>query len=105
MAEDQCGEAREFCDPGISAPVSASDGVVYAGHLDGMLRAYDEVTGEVLWQYDTTAEHTGTNGLVGRGGGMSGAGPTVAAGHLIVNSGYGLYFHEPGNLLLVFAAE
>ena len=59
----------------------------------------------VLWSYDTTQEHEGTNGLIGRGGGMSGAGPTVAAGHLIVNSGYGLYFHEPGNLLLVFAPE
>ena len=35
---------------------------------------------------------------------MSGAGPTVADGYLIVNSGYGLYFHEPGNALLVFAA-
>ena len=36
---------------------------------------------------------------------MSGAGATVARGHVIINSGYGLYFHEPGNVLLVFAPE
>ena len=102
---DICGPERPFCDPGISAPVTASDGVTFAGHLDGWLRAYDQRSGEVVWSYDTTQPHTGTNGLTGRGGSMSGAGPTVAAGYLIVNSGYGLYFHEPGNQLLVFASE
>ncbi len=103
VQEDTCGEDRPFCDPGVSAPLSASDGVVYAGHLDGLIRAYEVDSGEILWAYDTTQAHTGTNGLEGRGGSMSGAGPTIAAGHLIINSGYGLYFHEPGNLLLVFA--
>ena len=105
VEEDNCGDDRPFCDPGVSAPLSSSDGVIYAGHLDGVLRAYDAVTGEIVWSYDTTQTHTGVNGVEGSGGGMSGAGPTVAAGHLIVNSGYGLYFHEPGNVLLVFAPE
>jgi polyvinyl alcohol dehydrogenase (cytochrome) len=36
---------------------------------------------------------------------MSGAGVAVAQGHVVVNSGYGLYFHEPGNALLVFAVD
>ena len=105
VQQDRCGEDRPFCDPGVSAPLSVSDGVIYAGHLDGYLRAYDAESSNILWSYDTAQEHEGTNGLIGRGGGMSGAGPTVAAGHLIVNSGYGLYFHEPGNLLLVFAPQ
>lgn len=105
VQEDTCGAERPFCDPGGSAPLSVSDGVVYAGHLDGYLRAYDAQNGDVLWSYDTTQPHQGTNGLTGQGGGMSGAGPTIAEGHLIVNSGYGLYFHEPGNLLLVFEPE
>ena len=100
---DECGEAREFCDPGISAPVTASIDVVFAGHLDGVIRAYREADGEVLWSYDTTQDVVGVNGFEGAGGSMSGAGPTVAEGHLIVNSGYGLYFHEPGNVMLVFA--
>jgi polyvinyl alcohol dehydrogenase (cytochrome) len=44
----------------------------------------------------------GVNGIAGRGGGMSGAGAAVGEGHVVLNSGYGLYFHEPGNVLLVF---
>lgn len=105
VQQDTCGDDRPYCDPGISAPISSSDGVIYAGHLDGYLRAYDALTGDVLFSYDTTVKHTGSNGIEGQGGGISGAGPTVAEGHLVLNSGYGLYFHEPGNLLLVFAPE
>ena len=102
VQEDLCSDAREFCDPGVSAAITAGPGVVFAGHLDGHVRAYDQATGEVVWDYDTTNEHTGVNGLTGKGGSMSGAGPALAYEHLVVNSGYGLYFHEPGNLLLVF---
>jgi len=101
---DRCGDERPFCDPGISAAVTAIPGAVIAGHLDGMLRAYDGESGEVLWQYDTTQTVIGVNGETGAGGGMSGsAGPFVYRGHLVANSGYGLYYHEPGNVLLVFA--
>jgi polyvinyl alcohol dehydrogenase (cytochrome) len=102
LQEDVCGEQREFCDPGVSGAITAAPGVVFAGHLDGFVRAYAQESGEVLWEYNTALEHEGVNGISGRGGSMSGAGPTVAAGRVIVNSGYGLYFHEPGNLLLVF---
>lgn len=105
IQEDICSEEREFCDPGVSAPVTAGPDVLFAGHLDGFLRAYNRTDGKLLWEYDTACEHEGVNGVVGKGGSMSGAGPTIANGHLIVNSGYGLYFHEPGNLLLVFAPE
>ncbi len=102
VQEDVCGEQREFCDPGVSGAITAAPGVVFAGHLDGFVRAYAQESGEVLWEYNTALEHEGVNGISGRGGSMSGAGPTVAAGRVIVKSGYGLYFHEPGNLLLVF---
>ncbi len=33
---------------------------------------------------------------------MSGPGPAAADGHVVLNSGYGLYGHMLGNLLLVF---
>ena len=46
---------------------------------------------------------TRETGVKARGGGMSGPGPAVYNGHVIVNSGYGLYFHMPGNVMLVFA--
>ncbi|MEO0364162.1 MAG: PQQ-binding-like beta-propeller repeat protein [Pseudomonadota bacterium] len=98
-----CPEEMQYCDPGISAPVSAFPGGVVAGHLDGFLRIYDKRDGAVIWSYDTKQSVTGVNGIEGAGGGMSGAGPIVANGHLIANSGYGLYFHGAGNLLAVFA--
>lgn len=102
VQQDICGDQREFCDPGVSGAIAAGPGVVFAGHLDGYVRAYEQQSGEVVWEYNTATDHTGVNGLSGRGGSISGAGPTVAGGRVIVNSGYGLYFHEPGNLLLVF---
>ena len=36
---------------------------------------------------------------------MSGGGPTFGDGMLYVNSGYGIYFHMPGNVLLAFGME
>ncbi len=103
IQENLCGTERPFCDPGVSAPLTALSDAVIAGHLDGHIRAYDGETGDVLWDYDTAREFTTVNNVPASGGGMSGAGATVANGHLIMNSGYGLYFHEPGNALLVFA--
>lgn len=103
VQENLCGEDRPFCDPGISAAATAMPGVVIAGHLDGHIRAYAAADGTVLWNFDTTRPVDTVNGLVARGGGMSGGGPAVGEGHLVVNSGYGLYFHEQGNALLVFA--
>ncbi len=103
VQENVCPEELQFCDPGVSAPVTAFPGAVVAGHLDGFIRIYAKEDGEVLWEYDTKQPITAVNGLKAIGGGMSGAGPMVADGYLISNSGYGLYFHEPGNMLAVFA--
>lgn len=105
VQENICAPEREFCDPGVSAAVTAIPGAVLAGHLDGRLRAYAAATGEVLWDFDTTQPVAAVNGQTAKGGGMSGgAGPAVGDGHVVINSGYGLYFHEPGNALLVLAA-
>lgn len=100
-APDECG-ARPFCDPGITAAVTAIPGVVFAGHLDGKLRAYDARTGRVLWQFDTLRKFATVSGATGQGGSFGGPGPVVRDGYLVVNSGYGLYFHMPGNVLLAF---
>ncbi len=32
-------------------------------------------------------------------------GPVIANGRVYANSGYGIYFHTPGNVLLAFEAE
>ncbi|MBM4384457.1 MAG: PQQ-binding-like beta-propeller repeat protein [Deltaproteobacteria bacterium] len=100
-APDVCG-GKEFCDPGISAAVTAIPGVVFAGHLDGRVRAYDAKNGAVLWTYDTTKPVTTVSGEPSLGGSIGGPGPVVADGMLFVNSGYGLYYHMPGGTLFAF---
>jgi len=100
-AVNTCGD-KPYCDPGVSAAATAIPGAVLAGHLDGMLRGYDRQTGKVLWSYDTTTPVKTITGTMTRGGAMSGPGAAAYNGFLVVNSGYGLYFHMPGNALLVF---
>tara|TARA_R110001599_G_scaffold353815_1_gene598806 strand:+ start:51600 stop:53459 length:1860 start_codon:yes stop_codon:yes gene_type:complete len=101
-ANDVCGQ-REYCQPGISAAASAIDGAVIAGAMDGHLRAYSGKDGRVIWDIDTAVEYTTLSGGRAHGGSMGGAaGVVVNDGMLFVNSGYGIYFHMPGNVLLAF---
>ncbi|MEM1155262.1 MAG: PQQ-binding-like beta-propeller repeat protein [Pseudomonadota bacterium] len=101
-ATDVCGD-REYCQPGLSAAAVAIDGAVVAGSMDGRLRAYDSADGEVIWDIDTAIEYDTLNGARGFGGSMGGAsGPIFDDGMLYLNSGYGIYFHMPGNVLLAY---
>lgn len=100
-ADDICNK-RPNCDPGISSAVTAMPGFVLAGHLDGRFRAYDNRSGKPIWTFDTTQSVKTISGEMARGGSMSGPGAAISNGHVVVNSGYGLYYHMPGNLLMVF---
>jgi len=104
LTDDICGDLQ-FCDPGISSAATAIPGAVIAGHLDGRLRIYDAGDGSVLWEYDTRQDVETVSGETAHGGSMSGGGPVVADGMLYVNSGYGIYFHMPGNVLLAFGTK
>ena len=74
--------------------------------MDGVLRAYDPGTGKVLWEFDTAREFETLNGIQAQGGTIGGgSGPVVRDGMLYMTSGYGMYFHMPGNVLLAFSAE
>ncbi len=75
VQKNVCPTDLQYCDPGISAAVSAVPGAVFAGHLDGFVRAYDRDTGAVLWEFDTKTPVVAVNGIEARGGGMSGAVP------------------------------
>ncbi len=98
---DACA-GRDGCNPGISAAVTALPGAVFAGHSDGVLRAYDSATGVVTWQYDTTRPVRTVSGETAHGGSMGSGGVAVRDGWVVVNSGYTAPA-MPGNLLLVFA--
>ena len=80
-------------------------GAVFAGSLDGHLRAFSSTTGEILWDVDTAREYQTVNGAAAKGGSVDGPGPVVAGGTLYVNSGYGLYGGMPGNVLLAYSVD
>jgi polyvinyl alcohol dehydrogenase (cytochrome) len=97
---------REFCHAGISQAVTAAPGLVLAGSMDGVLRVHDSATGEIVWQHDTAPPVMTVSGEEAHGGSLGGSsGPMTANGMLFVNSGYGLYFHMPGNVMLVFGRK
>lgn len=92
------------CDPGLSAAVTATDGVVFSGALDGTLRAHDSNTGEVIWQYDTARSYDSVSGVDGYGGALESDGAVLIDGSLLINSGYLWGGRFPGNVLLHFKA-
>ncbi|MCC5863323.1 MAG: PQQ-binding-like beta-propeller repeat protein [Gammaproteobacteria bacterium] len=100
--EDRC-DGKAYCDPGISAAIYAFPGAVAAGAMDGTLRIHARDTGEVLWQFDALREFTTVSGATASGGSFGGPGPVIVNGALYVNSGYGIYYHLPGNVFLRFA--
>jgi polyvinyl alcohol dehydrogenase (cytochrome) len=101
-ADNVCN-GRAYCEPGISAAITAIPGAVIAGHMDGRLRAYASDTGQLIWEFDSTQTVKTTDGATATGGSFGGsAGPIVQDGMLFAASGYGIYFHMPGNVLLAF---
>jgi polyvinyl alcohol dehydrogenase (cytochrome) len=101
-----CDPPRPGCSPGQSAALTLIPGVVFSPGLDGHLRAFSTEDGEMLWDFDTTAQTYSTvNGVEAKGGSIDGAGPVVAGGMVFVNSGYPRNGGMPGNVLLAFAPE
>ena len=96
-------KGREFCEPGLSAAASSISGAVVGGAMDGHLRAYDASTGKVIWDLDTAVAFATLDGGEASGGSFGGAaGPVFKDDMMFINSGYGIYFHMPGNVLLAY---
>ena len=98
---DTC-EELQGCYPANSAAATVIPGAVFAGGLDGHIRAYSTSNGQILWDFDTVREFETVNGVPGKGGAIDGPAPVIANGLVFVNSGYGQFGQMPGNLLLVF---
>jgi len=102
VAPDVC-EGRNFCHPGVSQAITTTSGMVIAGGMDGVLRIHDSESGEVLWQMDSTKTIPTVSGAEAFGGSFGGgSAPILQDGLLVLSSGYGIYLHMPGNLLMVF---
>ena len=87
---------------GVGAPPLATEEIVFAAAVDGVVYALDRASGAVLWHFDTARDFATPKGGQTRGGGIQGtAGPMVANGRLFVSSGYG-QAQRPGNALIAF---
>jgi polyvinyl alcohol dehydrogenase (cytochrome) len=91
------------CSAAQMAPPTLIPGVLFAGSLDGHLRAYDSRNGDVIWDFDTAQNYKTTNGVKARGGSLNGAGPAIVSGMLFVNTGYTNAM--AGNVLLAFGVD
>lgn len=89
---------------GIVAAVSVIPGVLFAGGMDGIIRAVSPRDGSPIWEFNTAQEFKTVNGVAAKGGSIGAGGPTLANGMLFVSSGYvGFQNGVPGNVLLAFA--
>jgi len=93
------------CSAAQTAVISVVPGLVFSGSVDGHLRAYSTRDGAIVWDFDTAKSYDTVNGLPGAGGSLDGGGPVVANGMLFVNSGYGKFNGQAGNVLLAFEIE
>jgi len=100
----ECNSGRG-CTGAQSAPVSVIPGVVFSGSVDGHMRAYSTVDGSIIWDFNTAREFETVNHVPAKGGSIDAAGPIVADGLLLTNSGYALWKGLPGNVLLAFSAK
>jgi polyvinyl alcohol dehydrogenase (cytochrome) len=92
--------------PCLNAFVQAATvmpGIVFAGSLDGHLRAYDTARGLLRWDFDTGRRFVTVNRVAASGGSLDLGGAVLAGGMLLVNSGYGRLVGQPGNVLLALS--
>ncbi len=93
------------CTGAQSAAVTVMPGIVFSGSVDGHLRAYSTVDGKIVWDVNTVQDYQTVNGVKAKGGSIDAAGPVVAGGMVLTNSGYSLWRGVAGNVLLAFAPE
>lgn len=98
---DNCKD-RLLCRSGMSAAITATKDLVFAGSLDGNLHAYDAASGEILWSVDTWQDYESSNGISTHGGSIDVHGPVIAGDMLFIQSGYATFGQQGGNALLAF---
>lgn len=103
-ATPACPKGKNCIQANSAAPLALPD-LVFAGTLEGHIRAYDNKTGKVLWEFDTVKEYEAVNGIKGNGGSIDGPSPVVSENMLYVNSGYGMFGELAGNVLIAFELD
>lgn len=97
------GKPTPPCGSAVLTPPTVAGGVVFAGLLDGTLRAYDTRNGSEVWRFDTAREFSGVNGLEGNGGSLGNGGPVIVGNRIYITSGFNmLNTGIAGNVLFAF---
>jgi polyvinyl alcohol dehydrogenase (cytochrome) len=89
------------CSAAQMAPPTAIRGAVFAGSLDGHLRAYDTRDGSVIWDFDATGKFETVNRVPAHGGAFNNGGPAIVNGMVYAHAGY--TNELDGNVLLAFS--
>ncbi len=105
IEKNRCGDVKWGCGPGISGPITANSSLVFAGALDGVLKAYNAKNGKELWAYDTQRDFEAVNGVPAYGGSIDSDGPILVDNQLFINSGYAKFNEKAGNVLLAFEVQ
>ena len=92
------------CAAAHSAAISVMPGVVFSGSIDGHFRAYSTTDGKIIWDFNTMRPFETVNGVKAEGGSIDAAGPVIAGGMVLTNSGYGQWRGKGGNVLLAFGS-
>jgi polyvinyl alcohol dehydrogenase (cytochrome) len=100
----RCGD-RPRCSPAQSAAVSALPGVAFSGSVDGHMRAYSTIDGQVIWDFDALRSFDTVNKVPARGGSFDGPGAVIGGGMIFFNAGYASGGGQPGNVLLGFSVD
>jgi polyvinyl alcohol dehydrogenase (cytochrome) len=87
---------------GLSAASTTTDTLAFSAGLNGVLRAYDLESGEILWETISSAPFQGVNGIEGHGGAVDVGGQVLAGDWLYLQSGYSMFGQLPGNVLLAY---
>lgn len=97
-----CTATAPSCSKAQSAAIAVIPGAVFSGSVDGHLRAYSTKDGSIIWDVNTIQSYTTVNGIKGDGGSIDAAGPVIAGGFVLTNSGYSQWRGKGGNVLLVY---
>ena len=95
-----CSGKRSCYFNGLSAAPTATDELVFAASLNGLLAAYDLEDGKVLWSFATRREFETVNGVEAHGGSIDSAGAVVVGDQL-----FDKWSQYPGNVLLAFRLQ
>jgi len=98
-----CGWGAQGCSNDYYSAPMVIPGAVFAGSLDGHVRAYAAEDGHLLWDFDTGHSFNATDGGSANGGSIDQGGQTIAQGTLLITSGGRNSY--PGNALLAFTVD